>query len=92
MKDAMKDEERKSNNRLQLLQDAQKGECVADCNGQWKLLTQQTPEHNNLCVEEFSWWVLNLLVKEHGKGRNILIVGEANCAKSFFNEAFIYYF
>ena len=39
--DAMKDEERVSKRRLQLLlQDAQKGEYVADGRGQWKLLAQ----------------------------------------------------
>ena len=83
MEDAMKDEYRESKSRLWLLQDAQKGECVADCNSQWKLLAQQTLENNNSRVEEFSLAVTNLLVKGRAKMRNILIAGPANCAKTF---------
>ena len=83
MEDAMKDEDRESKSRLQLLQNAQKSECVAECNGQGKLLAQQTLERNNSCVEEFSLAAMNLLVKGRGKGRNILIVGPANWAKTF---------
>ena len=81
MEDAVKDEDRES--RLQLWQDAQKDECVADCNGQWKLLAQQTLERKNLCIEEFSLAVMKILVKGRGKGCNILIVGPASCAKTF---------
>ena len=83
MENAMKDEDRESKNRLQLLQDAQKDECVADYNGLWKLLAHQTFERNNLCVKEFSLALMNLLVKGRGKGGSILIVGPVNCAKTF---------
>ena len=83
MENAMKDEDRESKNRLQLLQDAQKDECVADYNGLWKLLAHQTFECNNLCVKEFSLALMNLLVKGRGKGGSILIVGPVNCAKTF---------
>ena len=84
MEEAMKDEDRVSNSRLQwLFQDAQKGECVADGNGQWKLLAKQTLERNNSCVEEFSLTLTNLLVKRRGKGRKILIVAAASCTKTF---------
>ena len=44
-------------------------------------------ERNNLCVEEFSLAVMNLLVKGRGKGCNILIFGPANCAKTFLIKA-----
>ena len=83
MKHAMKVEDRESKSRLQLLQYSQKGECVADGNGQWKLQTKQTLKRNNSCVKEFSLAVMNLLVKGRGKGCNTLIVGPANCAKTF---------
>ena len=55
IKDAMKVEDRESKSRRQLLQYAQKGECVADCNGQWKLQTKQTLERNNSCFKDFLW-------------------------------------
>ena len=83
MEDAKKNEDRESKSRLQLLEDAQKDECVVDCYGQWKLLAQKAFECNNLCVEEFSLTVMNLLVKGHGKGCNILIVDPVNCGKTF---------
>ena len=72
--------------RLQLFQDTQKVKYVAYCNGQWKRLAQQKLERNTSCVEEFSSTVINLLVKQHGKRRNILIFGPANCAKSFLRK------
>ena len=75
MEDGIKDEDRESKSRLPLLLDAQKGSCVADCNGQWKQLAQQMLERNNSGVKECSLAVINLLVKGNGKGRNYLIAG-----------------
>ena len=40
-------------------------------------------ECNNSCVKEFSLAVINLLLRRRGKGHIILIVGTANCAKTF---------
>lgn len=80
---AVQNEERESKTRLQLLQDARNKGCVPGCEGQWKELALQTLQRNNCSSEEFALAIRNALVDGRGKGRNILIVGPANCGKTF---------
>ena len=83
MVDAVNNEERESKTRLQLLQDARTTECVPGCLGQWKELASQTLQRNNCSNVEFALAIRNALLNGRGKGRNVLIVGPANCAKTF---------
>lgn len=83
MVDAVENEKRESQSRLQILEEARKKKCVSGCDGEWKRLASQTLERNNCSKNEFRDAVKNALSKGRGKGRNILITGPANCGKTF---------
>ena len=68
---------------MQLLREAKDGECVAECNGKWVQCAEEVLHNNGISVPVFRDAVTNPLIKGRGKYRNILIVGPANCAKSF---------
>ena len=83
MVDAVENETRESQSRLQILEEARKKKCVSGCDGEWKRLASQTLERNNCSKNEFRDAVKNALSKGRGTGRNILITGPANCGKTF---------
>jgi hypothetical protein len=83
MEEASKTLERKKKSRWEILQQFSKGECVTGCHGQWKQYATETLQHNHIHVEYFADKVRDCLVKGRGKKRNILIVGPANCGKTF---------
>ena len=83
MVDAVENEKRQSQSRLQILEEVRKKKCVSGCDGEWKRLASQTLERNNCSKNEFRDAVKNALSKGRGKGRNILITGPAYCGKTF---------
>ena len=58
-------------------------ECVDGCGGEWLWCAQITLEKNNFPKTEFLTAIISALQHGCGKGRNILIVGPANCRKTF---------
>ena len=52
-------------------------------NGSWLACVLETLSHNNIDRKEFSNLVLHNLEHGRGKGKNIMIYGPTNCAKSF---------
>ena len=85
MEDAQKTLEWQRKSRLQLLQEARLGECVENCNGDWLVCAREVLAIERNGVEEsyFAEQVYELLDKGRGKYRNIMIVGVANCGKTF---------
>ena len=75
--------ERAKKTRLTLLADVNSGEHVFGCDGRWLNAALQVLELNNIQPSKFAGDVRELLQLGRGKGRNILIYGETNCAKSF---------
>ena len=69
--------------RVQLIRDQSKSECVDGCSGKWKRGAEQVLANNGLERRSYCGAVYDLLEKRRGKYRNILITGTANCAKTF---------
>lgn len=68
---------------MQLLHEAREGNCVEGCNGLWLQLAKEVLENNGIILKSFQQAVINLLTKGRGKYRNIMIIGPANCGKTF---------
>ena len=73
--------------RLEILSDCLSEDCVEGCDGMWYTTATETLERNNISVETFTGAVKSLLEKGRGKYRNILIIGPANCGKTFILKA-----
>ena len=69
--------------RMEILQKALEGPCIANCNGEWLQVAKDTLARNNLTGGSFQSAVRELLEKGCGKYRNIIIFGSANCGKTF---------
>ena len=77
------DLQRARKTRLDLLVDARQGECVENCNEQWLSCAREVLRRNGIDERYFIQSVYELLEKGRGKFRNIMIVGVANCGKTF---------
>ena len=75
--------EREKKSRMQLLHDALQGECVEGRCGQWLTCAKEVLNRNGVSDQYFAQCVRELLEKGRGKYRNIMIVGVANCGKTF---------
>lgn len=75
--------QRQNKTRLDILQDTLQQPCDASCNGRWLHMACQILERNGINREAFTQSIKVLLEKGRGKNRNILIVGPANCGKTF---------
>ena len=56
---------------------------MENCSGQWLACARQVLDKNGVSLQFFGQTVLELLEKGRGKYRNLLIVGPANCGKTF---------
>ena len=83
MEEAEEKLKRKQMTRMEILQKAREGPCIANCNGEWLEVAEDTLARNNLTGGSFQSAVRKLLEKGRGKYRHILIVGSANCGKTF---------
>ena len=75
--------QRTRKSRIELLQEVKEDECVENCSGQWLACARQVLDKNGVSLQFFGQTVLELLEKGRGKYRNLLIVGPANCGKTF---------
>jgi len=69
--------------RMDILREARERECVLGCNGEWLSCAIEILHNNGVPVGIFSEAVTDLLTKGRGKYRNIMIVGAADCGKTF---------
>ena len=81
MNNASVNRERSNKTRLQLLEEAENTEC--SCAGQWAEKAVETLRSNSIDPDVFRDCVKNAL--EHGrkKGNNLMLIGPANCGKTF---------
>ena len=57
--------------------------CVEGCNEEWLVCPEQVLTQNKVHPVVYASALRDLLVKGWGKNRNIMIVGPANCTKTF---------
>ncbi len=83
MKTAKQSLDQMKKSRLDIILEASKEECRDGCNGQWLECANEILNNNNIDKEKFVRSLVDLLTKGRGKHRNIMIVGPANCGKTF---------
>ena len=86
MKNANEEILRKKKTRYALLKEASQQECNPDCAGEWYKLAMKLLTNNKKSPTTFARSVLNLLKKGRGKHQNLMLVGPANCGKTFLLE------
>ena len=76
--------QRENKSRMSLArQSKSEAQCVDGCNGKWQECALQVLKQNNGHPYVFASAVRDPLEKGHGKFRNLIIVGPANCRKLF---------
>ena len=80
---------RNKKSRLEILAEAKAQPCAiheetgVPCNGEWLKCALETLQRNNISRKLFSELVMKSLKFGRGKGKNLMITGPTNCAKSF---------
>ena len=75
--------EREKSSRMELIKAALDGDCVLRCSKQWIESAKQVIKQNHINIHVFSSALRELLIKGRGKWLNPMIVGPANCGKTF---------
>jgi len=84
MEEAGAELERAKKTRMELLNDVFHGQCAESCNNcEWLRCAVSILQSNSINVYVFAAAMRNALKNGRGKGNNVLIVGPANCGKSF---------
>ena len=71
---------------------ADKSNCVCDESGLWLAMAYDVCQKNNIEWKAMSNAFLDLMEQGRGKGRNIILTGERNCAKTFLLEPLTHLF
>ena len=83
MKEAAAVLSRHKASQMQLIREAASGDCVERCDGLWPRCAEEVLLNNKVHPILFTAAIRDLLTLGRGKYRNIMIVGVANCAKTF---------
>lgn len=83
MEAASKKVKRSNLPRMDVIRERSHGDCDKGCGGVWLQCAQEVLIQNHVHPYVFSAALRELMVKGRGKHRNIIIVGPANCAKTF---------
>lgn len=75
--------EREKKLRMELIESAAQVDCSESCGGLWYQCAYEVLSKNRIQPYVYADSVRNLLIKGRGKFRNIIIVGPANCGKTF---------
>jgi len=75
--------EEKKMSRIDKMQSMLTSDCVEDCGGRWLECAREVLELNRINISKYISSVRDLLTKGRGKHRNIILIGPANCAKTF---------
>ena len=70
-------------NRIQMLRDAAATHCTCPSPALWHGLALQVLRRNNIPVDTYTQALLASLTLGRGKFRNIMLIGNTNCAKTF---------
>lgn len=74
---------RSKKTRIDLLHEASQGHCAVGCNGVWLQCAKEVLHQNGVDVAMFAGEITESLTEGRGKHRNVMIVGPANCGKTF---------
>ena len=74
---------RSKKSRLDLLEEAYKGDCASECNERWLRCATTLIENNGILLNHFCSSVYIALHQGRGKYRNIYVHGPANAGKTF---------
>ena len=69
--------------RMEIVKEAADGDCVEGCQGEWYNCAFEVLTSNGINPVTFAATLRDLLQNGRGKYRNIMIVGPANCGKTF---------
>jgi len=69
--------------RMEKLQSMLNSDCVEECGGQWLECAREVLTLNRIDIPRYIASVRDLLTNGRAKNRNIILVGPANCAKTF---------
>ena len=83
MKGAKQESERNKQSRKEIIQSFLRKDCIPGCNGDWLSAAKEVLLAKDIERSDFGTAVLTLLEKGRGKYRNVMIVGPANCGKTF---------
>ena len=72
---------RKKLSNMEILEEAKNALCV--CNGEWQERATETLSNNNINIENFKTAIRQALQMGPSKGNNIMLIGPANCGKTF---------
>ena len=75
--------ERRNKSRIDIINEANSRDCSSDCNGEWFRAAKEVLSSNKINSYVFSSALRELLIKGRGKYRNVMLVGPANCGKTF---------
>ena len=81
--DAKKKMDRRKKSRIDLIKEAAGEDCPSECNGKWLVMAEEVITQNGFTVDGFSHSLYDLLKNGRQKYKNILIMGPANCGKTF---------
>ena len=74
---------RQQKRRFHILSDSMSCECDESCDGQWLTKCLDTLDKNNIVRDDFSDALFNLINFGRSKYCNLILVGTANCGKTF---------
>lgn len=74
---------RSTKSRFKIAYDYLQQPCVNNCNGIWLATATKTLENNNINIEDYTHSIIDLLTYGRSKYKNLMIVGPANCGKTF---------
>lgn len=83
MESAQEDLERSRMARLTILERALTDPCVPGCNLQWITQAEDILSRNHIPRQSFAGAIHDLLQHGRGKYRNVILIGPANCGKTF---------
>ena len=83
MQEASEEIARNDLSRMDMIRNAGREECIAGCNGEWLRCAREVLHNNSVHPIVFAFAIRDLMNNGRGKFRNIMIVGPANCGKTF---------
>lgn len=80
--------------RMELIREiaGDKSNCICEEYGLWLVMAYGVCEKNNIEIKTMSNAFLELMEQGRGKGRNIILTGQRNCAKTFLLEPLTHLF
>ena len=84
LSDAEKDAKRTAAERMDLVHEAAREDCVEGCNGGWMQCAKELLRLNQLHPAVFGQAVKDLLMHGRSKYRNLMIYGQSNCGRHLY--------